>query len=178
MPGASPRLLAPTPGALPAYDPQAQLAEEVDQVQGPFGVRVGELRQGSGPDAGLPSGLPPGLPTGLEIVVEGFAGDLPNVGGSEDRVRLFVDSVKGAGGQELLRPEACGRERNDRPAPFQSIGSKRLRARKMHTCIRTVEEVDKEKLASYDDAALLEVGCERTKPKDKFWYECKKEEVK
>jgi hypothetical protein len=121
---------AVTPGALPAYDPQAQLAEEVDQVQGPFGVRVGELRQGSGPDAGLPSGLPPGLPTGLEIVVEGFAGDLPNVGGSEDRVRLFVDSVKGAGGQELLRPEACGRERNDRPAPFLSIGSKRLRARK------------------------------------------------
>ena len=53
----------------------------------------------------------------------------------------------------------------------------RLRAKKMHTCIRTVEEVDKEALANYDDETLLDVGCERTKPKDKFWYECKKEEI-
>ncbi|HEX6081892.1 MAG TPA: hypothetical protein VF197_19835 [Methylomirabilota bacterium] len=119
-----------TPGALPGYDPQAQFAEEVDQVQGPFGVRVDELRLGPGSDPSSPAGPPSGLPAGLEIVVEGFAGELPNVGGSEDRVRLFVDSVKGAGGHELLRPEACGRERNDRPAPFQSAGGKRLRARK------------------------------------------------
>jgi len=35
----------------------------------------------------------------------------------------------------------------------------------------------KERLASYGEATLLEVGCERTKPKDKFWLECKKEEV-
>ena len=54
----------------------------------------------------------------------------------------------------------------------------RLRAKKMLTCIRTVEKVNKEKLASYDDAMLLDVGCERTKPKDKFWFECKHEEVK
>ena len=133
---------AVAPGALPAYDPQAQFAEEVDQVQGPFGVRVGELRLGSGPDAGVAAGLPP---AGLELVVEGFAGDLPNVGGSEDRVRLFVDSVKGAGGQELLRPEACGRERNDRPAPFQSAGGKRLRARKT---VRLVAGADPRALQS------------------------------
>src|SRR4029077_21004278 len=87
--------------ALPACDPQAQFAEEVDQVQGPFGVRIGELRLGA--DA----------TPGLEIAVEGFAGDLPNVGASEDRVRLFVDSVKSTGGQELLRPEACGPERDN-----------------------------------------------------------------
>ena len=42
----------------------------------------------------------------------------------------------------------------------------------------TVEEVDKEALANYDDDALLDVGCERTKPKDKFWLGCKKEELK
>jgi phage host-nuclease inhibitor protein Gam len=54
----------------------------------------------------------------------------------------------------------------------------RLRAKKMHTCIRTVEEVDKEALANYDDEVLLDVGCERTKPKDKFFYEVKREEVK
>lgn len=54
----------------------------------------------------------------------------------------------------------------------------RLRAKKMLTCIRTVEKVNKANLAAYDDDAILDVGCERTKPKDKFWWECKKEEVK
>lgn len=54
----------------------------------------------------------------------------------------------------------------------------RLRARKMASCIRTLEEPDKEALAAYADDVLLEVGCERTKPKDRFWYECKSEVVK
>jgi hypothetical protein len=63
-------------------------------------------------------------------------------------------------------------------AAVGGAGAERLRAKKMHTCIRTVEEVDKEKLASYDVEVLLDVGCERTKPKDKFWYEVKREEVK
>ena len=48
----------------------------------------------------------------------------------------------------------------------------------MHTCIRTFEEVDKKALANYDDDTLVDVGCERTKPKDRFWYEVKREEVK
>jgi hypothetical protein len=113
--------------ALPAYDPQAQFAEEVDQIQGPFGVRLGELRLGAEPAAGSPAGSPA---AGLEIVVEGFANEIPNVGASEDRVRLFVDSVKAAGGQELLRPEACGRERNNQPVSFKSTGGKRLKATK------------------------------------------------
>src|SRR4029077_18381840 len=119
--------------ALPAYDPQAQFAEEVDQVQGPFGVRIGELRLGADATAGL------------EIAVEGFAGELPNVGASEDRVRLFVDSVKSTGGQELLRPEACGRERNSQPAAFKSAGGKRLRATK---AVRLIPGADPKALQS------------------------------
>ena len=54
----------------------------------------------------------------------------------------------------------------------------RLRAKRMHTCIRTIEEPDKEALAAYDDETLAGLGCERTKPEDRFWYECKNEEVK
>jgi phage host-nuclease inhibitor protein Gam len=54
----------------------------------------------------------------------------------------------------------------------------RLRAKKMQTCIRTIEEVDKKALANYDDETLADIGCKRTKPKDKFYYEVKKEEVK
>src|SRR4029077_15828735 len=119
--------------ALPAYDPQAQFAEEVDQVQGPFGVRIGELRLGADATAGL------------EIAVEGFAGELPNVGASEDRVRLFVDSVKSTGGQELLRPEAGGRERNSQPAAFKSAGGKRLRATK---AVRLIPGADPKALQS------------------------------
>jgi len=83
-------LPAVTLAALPAYDPQAQFAEEVDQIQGPFGVRLGELRLGAEPPAGSPAGSPA---AGLEIMVEGFANEIPNVGASEDRVRLFVDAI-------------------------------------------------------------------------------------
>lgn len=54
----------------------------------------------------------------------------------------------------------------------------RLRARKMTSCIRTKEEIDKEALAAYRDDVIEAVGCKRTKPKDKFYYEVKKEEVK
>ena len=43
-------------------------------------------------------------------------------------MRLVLDSVKSTGGQELLRPEACGRERNTQPAPFKPWGSRQLKA--------------------------------------------------
>lgn len=124
---------AVTPAALPTYDPQAQFAEEVDQIQGPFGLRLGELRLGTDEA------------TGLEVVVEGFAGEVPNVGASEDRVRLFVDGVKGADGRELLRAEACGRERNNQPADFKSAGGKRLRAAKT---VRLIAGADPKALQS------------------------------
>ena len=130
-------LPAVTMAALPAYDPQAQFAEDVDQIQGPFGVRLGELRLGEA-TGGAPAG-------GLEIVVEGFANEIPNVGASEDRVRLFVDGVKSAGGQELLRPEACGRERNGLPVAFKSTGGKRLKATK---AVRLIAGADPKALQS------------------------------
>lgn len=54
----------------------------------------------------------------------------------------------------------------------------RLRARKMLTCIRTKEEIDKEALENYSDEIIAAVGCERKQGKDKFYYELKREEVK
>jgi hypothetical protein len=106
------------PGSLPAYDPQAPFAEEVDQIQGPFGLRLGELRVSADPAVGL------------ELVIEGFAKEIPNLGAGDERVRFVLDSVKSTGGQELLRPEVCGRERNSQPAPFKTWGSHRLKATK------------------------------------------------
>lgn len=46
----------------------------------------------------------------------------------------------------------------------------RLRARKMLSCIRVKEEINKEALDAYDDEILREVGCKRTQ-KDEFYYE-------
>lgn len=129
-----------TPGSLPTYDPRAQFAEEVDQIQGPFGLRLGELRLGTDP------------PAGLELVVEGFANDLPNVAANEERVRLFVDSVKSTGGQELLRPETCGRERNRQPTTFKSTGGPRLRAAKT---VRLIADADPRALQSVSGRVQL-----------------------
>jgi hypothetical protein len=105
-----------TPEKLPRYDPRAQFAEEVDQVTGPFGLRVDQLRLSGEPGVGL------------ELVVEGFANAVPNISGNDERARLVIDSVKGASGQELLRPEACGRERNSQPAAFTRPDARRLGA--------------------------------------------------
>jgi len=118
---------AVAPAALPPYDPGAQFAEDVDQIQGPFGLRFGEMRVSSEPGVGL------------ELVVEGFAAEIPNLGGGGDRARLVVSSVKSASGQEVLRPEACGRERNDKPVAFTTWGAHRLRAAKT---MRLIEGVD------------------------------------
>ena len=105
-----------TTETLPAYDPRAQFAEEVDQITGPFGLRVDQLRLGGEPGVGL------------ELVVEGFANAVPNISGHDERARLVIDSVKGTSGQELLRPEACGRERNSQPAAFTRSDARRLEA--------------------------------------------------
>ena len=105
-------------GGLTPYDPSAQFAEEVDRIKGPFGLRMGAIRLGSEPDVGL------------ELVVEGFANAIPNLPGDGGRARLFVESVKSAAGKELLRPEDCGRERNNQPAVFTASFSRRLKAAK------------------------------------------------
>jgi hypothetical protein len=124
-----PLVFAPSisPGSLPAYDPKEQFAEDVDQAVGPFGVRFSELRLSADPAVGL------------ELAVEGFAKEIPNLGNADDRASLIVDSVKSTGGQELLRPETCGRERNSQPASFKTWGSHRIKATKT---VRLIPGVD------------------------------------
>ena len=103
---------------LPAYDPHAMFAEEVEAQQGPFGIRVDAIR------------LPSDPAVGLEVTVVAFSGAIPNVV-EGDEARLFVDSVRSTSGQELLRTEDCGKERNAQPAKFSSTGSAGLRAEKI-----------------------------------------------
>ena len=103
---------------LAAYDATAMFAEDVEQVQGPFGVRLAAMR------------VPAVADSGLEVEVEAFAGAIPNAATGGERARLFVDSVTSVAGQELLRVEPCGRQRNAVPGVFTAWGGQRLRAAK------------------------------------------------
>jgi hypothetical protein len=122
-----------SPAALGAYDPGVQFAEDVDQIQGPFGLRLTEVRLGSSDDVGL------------EMLVEGFANDIPNVTADGRGALLFVDSVASSAGQELLRPEPCGRERNEKPSPFTTSMARRIKAAKT---LRLVPGADPHQLRS------------------------------
>jgi hypothetical protein len=118
---------------LPAYDPNATFAEEVDQIQGPFGIRLTTMRLPSVPDSGL------------ELEVEANAGAIPNAAEGGERARLFIDSVTSTAGQELLRVEPCGRQRNAVPSSFTDAGGQRLRATKV---VRLLPGADPHTLAT------------------------------
>ncbi len=62
---------------LPGYDSKAQFAEDVDQAEGPFGLRIESIRLGSTPEVGL------------ELAVDAFSGPIPNLVGDDTHVRLF-----------------------------------------------------------------------------------------
>ena len=118
------------PSAVPAYDPRATFAEQVEQMRGPFGLRIEGVRLGTDPDVGL------------ELTIDGFTGGIPNVTGDGDRVRLFVDSVKSTSGRELVRPEPCGKDRNALPAPFKTWLGERLKAEKTVRLVRDADAGD------------------------------------
>ena len=120
---------------LAPYDPAAPFAEKVDRAAGPFGVRLEEIKQ----DAAAADGL--------DFVIAGFANGVPNLAANAERARLFVDSVKSTSGQELLKVEACGRDRNGEPAKFTESSAPRLRASKTLHLIagaeqRSVQRID------------------------------------
>lgn len=87
---------------LPRFDPQQPLAGPGDRVAGPFGLQVRAVRRGAA--------------AGLEIEVEADGPLLANLGESSPVPRLVISSVRGKDGRELLATEACGPDRNGRPA--------------------------------------------------------------
>ena len=103
---------------LGSYDPKAQFAEKVDATGGPFGLRLEAIHMASKPE------------DGLELGVAGFANGIPNLAADTARAKLFIDSVTSTSGQELLKREDCGRERNGKPAEFTSMIPPRLSASK------------------------------------------------
>jgi len=104
--------------ALGSYDPKVQFAEKADATAGPFGLRLEAIRMASKPE------------DGLELGVAGFANGIPNLTADPARAKLFIDSVTSTSGQELLKREDCGRERNEKPVDFTSTIPPRLAASK------------------------------------------------
>jgi hypothetical protein len=98
------------------YDPAAQFAEKIDVAAGPFGLRLDAIRLGG--------------EAGLEVVVESFANAIPNIAAGPERAKLVIDSVMSTTGQELMKREDCGRERNNLPAAFTSALPPRIKASK------------------------------------------------
>ncbi len=105
------------PADVPAYDAHAMFAEDVEAEQGPFGIRIDGMRLSSDPAVGL------------EVTIAAFSGVIPNVAEGE-AMHLFVDGVRSDTGQELLRIEQCGKDRNALPAHFSSTGSSGFKAEK------------------------------------------------
>jgi hypothetical protein len=105
---------------LPAYDPGAPFAGAVDATAGPFGLRVKSLALTEDPAAGI------------EIEIEAVGTGISNLGDDQEGAFLEITHVVGANGEDLLREESCGLDRNDRPEPLSDLGgvltaSKRVR---------------------------------------------------
>ena len=78
-----------------------------DMTVGPFGVRVDALRINNNEE--------------VEIVLEAQGREIENLGKSYERASLSVTSAKDNSGNELLKEEKCGRERNSKPAKLNSL---------------------------------------------------------
>ncbi|MBU0990973.1 MAG: hypothetical protein KJ737_00650 [Proteobacteria bacterium] len=57
----------------------------------------------------------------IEITLQAEARQIENIGKDTERIRLAVSSVKDAEGNELLKEETCGKDRNDLPVYFTSL---------------------------------------------------------
>ena len=88
-----------------AYQPEPPFVPEVDTISGPFGIQLSavelsdQARCRPRADGHVPSHR-----------------GIPNLGDAKQRVQLYVESVTDAQGNELLREETCGQERNALPA--------------------------------------------------------------
>jgi len=90
--------------SLPAYQPDPPFVPEADTTSGPFGIQLSAVELSDQDDAGL------------ELTLTATHRGIPNLGDGGQRVQLYVESVSDAQGNELMREEICGKERNTLPA--------------------------------------------------------------
>jgi hypothetical protein len=111
-----------SPETLPLYRAEPPFLPEADTVSGPFGIQLSAVELGEGEEAGL------------ILTVSATHRGIPNLGDGKERVQLYVESITDAQGNELLRTETCGQDRNPLPAAVDSLhfsdslrGEKRVR---------------------------------------------------
>ena len=80
------------PQGLAAYQADPPFLPEVDVVSGPFGIRLSAVEFDAADDS-------------LALTITGTHRGIPNLGDAGQRVRLYIDSVSDAAGNELLREE-------------------------------------------------------------------------
>lgn len=121
--------------SLPAYEAEPPFLAEADAVSGPFGIRLSAVELGDRPDERL------------QLTVSGVHRGIPNLGRAKERVQLRLEHVTDADGNELLREESCGRERNSVPAnlddphfkgSFKGEKTVRLRAGVHHADVASI----------------------------------------
>ena len=132
--------------SLPAFEPEPRFVKRVDAVAGPVGLRLASVALGALDDPGLV----------LRII--GMHRDIPNLGKAAGRVRLFVTSVRSSEGEELLRNEICGPERNDLPADLAHESfSGSFEGEK---AVRLVGEATHDQIAAIDGRVVVRVPSE------------------
>jgi hypothetical protein len=135
--------------SLPVYQAEPPFLPEADAVSGPFGIRLSAVELSDAGDAGL------------ALTVDATHRGIPNLGDGKERVQLYVESVTDAQGNELLRTETCGRERNPLPAAVDSQHfSNSLRGEKIVRLKPGVKQADIHRIHGHVEL-LLPVSTER-----------------
>lgn len=76
-----------------------------DWTEGPFGIYIESLTLNKENE--------------IEIFIKSEGREIKNIGNSEKRAYITITSVKKSNGEELLKEETCGKERNSLPAFFK-----------------------------------------------------------
>lgn len=103
-------------GDLAPFDDEANQNFKADGTTGPFGIRVKSLR------------LSEADPDVVEIEFAATSGKIPNMGephagfagNDEAHGELFISAVRDKSGQDTLRAETCGKERNSIGGPLSA----------------------------------------------------------
>jgi hypothetical protein len=116
---------------LAAFDNHDPFGGKPQAIVGPFGIELRAVR------------LVGSEPRALELELRARSSRLPNLADKPtSQMSLFVTSVRDAHGQELLRAERCGRERNSAPASLQFATSEHPEVTKTVRLIANARQTD------------------------------------
>lgn len=134
-------------GILKPYNPKVQFGEKADVTSGPFGINLKSVALSEKEGAGI------------ELTIESIGTEIANLGKDVGgRVKLAVTGVQDEAGNELLRRESCGKERNDKPAKVKHwYGDDKVKNEKT---VRLIPSATPSKIASIKGYVRLRLPTE------------------